>query len=104
MHRVFVKVSLSGELLVSEAAGNDWFDTLQNVFATRKRELIFFIPGFTEALRVNGSASLSFEAADLEAFSDEKRAPKAVINIAGPRARAAQAMHASPGLGGPQQK
>jgi uncharacterized protein len=65
----FVKVSQSGELLVPEAPGNNRIDTLQNVFATRKLGLIFFIPGFNETLRVNGSASLSFDAADLEVCS-----------------------------------
>jgi uncharacterized protein len=77
----FVKVSLSGELLIPEAPGNNRIDTLQNVFATRKAGLLFLIPGFNETLRVNGSASLSFEAADLEACKDEKRTPRAVIKI-----------------------
>lgn len=77
----FVKISLSGELLIPEAPGNNRIDSLQNVFATRKAGLIFLIPGFNETLRVNGSASLSFEAADIDACRDEKRAPKAVIKV-----------------------
>ena len=77
----FVKVSPSVELLIPEAPGNNRIDTLQNVFATRKVGLIFLIPGFNETLRVNGSASLSFEAADLEDCRDEKRTPKAVIKV-----------------------
>jgi uncharacterized protein len=77
----FVKVSPSGELLIPEAPGNNRIDTLQNIFSTRKIGLIFLIPGFNETLRVNGSASLSFEATDLEACRDEKRAPKAVIRV-----------------------
>lgn len=77
----FVKVSQSGELLIPEAPGNNRIDTLQNVFITQKAGLIFFIPGVNETLRVNGSASLSFEAADIEACTDEKRAPKAVIKV-----------------------
>jgi uncharacterized protein len=77
----FVKVLPSGELLLPEAPGNNRIDTLQNVFATRKIGLIFFIPGFNETLRVNGLASLSFEATDLEICKDEKRIPKAVIKV-----------------------
>jgi uncharacterized protein len=77
----FVKVSANGELLIPEAPGNNRIDTLQNVFATHKLGLIFMIPGFNETLRVNGAASLSFEAADIEACRDEKRAPKAVIKV-----------------------
>jgi uncharacterized protein len=77
----FVRVSPFGELLIPEAPGNNRIDTLQNVFATRKLGLIFFIPGFNETLRVNGSASLSFAPNDLEACRDEKRAPKAVIKV-----------------------
>ncbi|MCV2369674.1 MSMEG_1061 family FMN-dependent PPOX-type flavoprotein [Roseateles oligotrophus] len=77
----FVKVSQSGELLIPEAPGNNRIDTLQNVFVTRKLGLIFLIPGFNETLRVNGSASLSFAAEDLEVCRDEKRSPKAVIKV-----------------------
>ena len=78
----FVKVSPKGELLIPEAPGNNRIDSLQNVFATRKAGLIFLIPGFNETLRVNGTASLSFDAADLEACRNEKRLPKAVIKVA----------------------
>ena len=77
----FVKVSPKGELLIPEAPGNNRIDSLQNVFATRKAGLIFLIPGFNETLRVNGTASLSFDAADLEACRNEKRLPKAVIKV-----------------------
>ena len=78
----FVKVSAEGELLIPEAPGNKRIDSLQNVFVTRKAGLIFLIPGFNETLRVNGSASLSFDAADLEFCRNEKRLPKAVIKVA----------------------
>ncbi|MDC8770077.1 MSMEG_1061 family FMN-dependent PPOX-type flavoprotein [Roseateles albus] len=77
----FVKVNQAGELLIPEAPGNKRIDTLQNVLATRKAGLIFLIPGFNETLRVNGAASLSFDAADLEACRDEKRLPQAVIKV-----------------------
>ena len=77
----FVRVSQAGELLIPEAPGNNRIDTLQNVLVTQKIGLIFFIPGFNETLRVNGSASVSFAAADLEACRDEKRLPKAVIKV-----------------------
>jgi uncharacterized protein len=77
----FVKVSQASELLIPGAPGNNRIDTLQNVFATRKIGLIFLIPGFNETLRVNGTAALSFDAADLEFCRDDKRAPKAVIKV-----------------------
>jgi uncharacterized protein len=77
----FVKVTSNRELLIPEAPGNNRIDTLQNVLATQSLGLIFMIPGFNETLRVNGSASLSLEAADLEACRDEKRLPKAVIKV-----------------------
>jgi predicted pyridoxine 5'-phosphate oxidase superfamily flavin-nucleotide-binding protein len=43
--------------------------------------LLFLIPGFDETLRINGSAVLSTDAADIERCTDEKRAPKLVIRV-----------------------
>jgi uncharacterized protein len=77
----FVKITMKGELLIPEAPGNNRIDTLQNVFSTGKLGLIFMIPGFNETLRVNGTASVSVDPAELEVCRDEKRTPKAVIKV-----------------------
>ena len=42
---------------------------------------MFLLPGFDETLRVNGSAVLSVDAADIQRCTDEKRAPKLVIRV-----------------------
>ena len=77
----FVRVTDSGALLVPDAAGNNRLDTLENIIGTGQVGLLFLIPGVDETLRVNGRAVLSRAAADLGAFSDDRRPPLLVIRI-----------------------
>jgi len=78
----FVKVTADGAILIPDAPGNNRLDSCANIIATRKVGLLFLIPGVDETLRVNGSAVLSREDADLALCTDERRAPKLVIRVA----------------------
>ncbi len=77
----FVKVNAAGDLLIPDAPGNNRLDSLENIIATGQAGLLFMIPGFDETLRVNGSAVVSQDSADLAWFKDERRAPKTVIKV-----------------------
>ncbi len=78
----FVKVPNETTLWLPDAPGNNRLDTLENVLATSRLGLLFFIPGVDEMLRVQGQASLCTDAHILGAFSSEVRPPKLVIEIA----------------------
>jgi PPOX class probable FMN-dependent enzyme len=77
----FVKAVNAQTLLVPDAPGNNRLDTLENIISSAKVGLLFMIPGIDETLRVNGSARLSTSKEHLQAFSDEKRRPKLVIEV-----------------------
>ena len=59
--------------------GNNRLDSLQNIVSTGQAGLLFMIPGFDETLRVNGRATLSTEASDLQQCATSRRTPKVVI-------------------------
>lgn len=77
----FVKVTDEGELLIPDSPGNNRLDSFENIVSTRKVGLLFLIPGFDETLRVNGSAVLSRDPADVAACTTERRVPKLVVRV-----------------------
>ena len=78
----FVKAPDDSTLLIPDAPGNNRLDTLENIIATGRVGLLFLIPGVDETLRVNGKARLADTPKLLEAFSNEKRKPKLIIEVA----------------------
>jgi PPOX class probable FMN-dependent enzyme len=78
----FVKSPDHGTLLIPDASGNNRLDTLTNIIASGKIGLLFFVPGFDETLRVNGTARLRDEPEFLHYFSADKHPPKLVIEVA----------------------
>lgn len=77
----FVKVRDAHTLLIPDAPGNNRLDTLENIVQTGQVGLLFLVPGMDETLRVNGSALLSTDAADLALAADSTRTPKLVIRV-----------------------
>jgi uncharacterized protein len=77
----FVKIVNAHTLLIPDSPGNNRLDTLENIIHTGKVGLLFLIPGMDETLRVNGTASLSADAADLALCTTEVRTPKLVIKV-----------------------
>ena len=59
----FVSVLDERTLLIPDSKGNNRLDSLANLLRAPGVGLLFLIPGVDETLRVNGSASLSAEAA-----------------------------------------
>jgi PPOX class probable FMN-dependent enzyme len=77
----FVKSVDAYTLLIPDSPGNNRLDTLENIIHTGKVGMLFLIPGMDETLRVNGTACLSDDAADLALCTTEVRAPKLVIKV-----------------------
>lgn len=77
----FVKVPDAHTLLIPDAPGNNRLDTLENIVQTGQVGLLFLVPGMDETLRINGTALLSTDDADLAACADARRVPKLVIRV-----------------------
>mgnify|MGYP001239270369 CR=1 FL=1 len=77
----FVKALDAHTLLIPDAPGNNRLDTLENIIQTGQVGLLFLVPGVDETLRVNGTAVLSTDDADLAACADARRVPKLVIRV-----------------------
>ena len=77
----FVKVADANTLLVPDSPGNNRLDSCRNIVETGGVGLLFMIPGFDETLRVNGSATLTQDAALLARCADERRTPRLVIRV-----------------------
>lgn len=77
----FVEVLDERTLLIPERPGNNRLDSLANILQNPQVGLLFFIPGVTETLRVNGRATLITRPQILELFSVNGRAPAVVILV-----------------------
>ena len=77
----FIKTPDSATILIPDAPGNNRLDSLENIVATGQVGLIFMVPGVDETLRVNGSAVLSQDPADIALWANEKRPTTLVIKV-----------------------
>lgn len=77
----FVTVADDSTLLIPDAPGNNRLDTLQNIQASGRIGLLFLVPGVDETLRVNGRARVSTDAEHIRLCTNERRAPKVVIEV-----------------------
>ncbi|MEM7043376.1 MAG: pyridoxamine 5'-phosphate oxidase family protein [Pseudomonadota bacterium] len=77
----FVGIADDKTLLLPDRPGNNRIDSLANIVHRPEVGLLFFIPGFTETLRVNGRAKLSMAPDLLERLAAGGRSPKLVIVI-----------------------
>jgi predicted pyridoxine 5'-phosphate oxidase superfamily flavin-nucleotide-binding protein len=70
----FVQVLDDHRLAVPDYPGNRRLDSWANVLETGQVQLIFFVPGVLETLRVSGRACLTRDPALLETLDDRERA------------------------------
>lgn len=77
----FVQVLDDKHLAIPDRPGNNRLDTLTNIVRRGEVGLLFFIPGFEDTLRVNGSARLTTDAALLQRFVVRDRTPRAVVLV-----------------------
>ena len=68
-------------LLLPDRPGNRQVDTLMNLIERPYVGLVFFVPGLTETLRVNGRAEMSTEAELLQPLAIKHRLPICVLKV-----------------------
>ena len=68
-------------LLLPDRPGNRQVDTLMNLVERPYVGLVFFVPGMTETLRVNGKAEISTAAEHLEPLAIKGRLPVSVLKV-----------------------
>jgi PPOX class probable FMN-dependent enzyme len=68
-------------LAIPDRRGNNRLDTLRNIVRDPQVAMLCLIPGITEALRINGRASLTTDPALVSRFDMQGRAPTSVIKI-----------------------
>lgn len=77
----FVQIADDKTLLIPDRPGNNRLDSLANITYRPEVGLLFFIPGFTETLRLNGRAALSTASDLLTRFAVDGRLPKLVVVV-----------------------
>ncbi|MGX1097580.1 pyridoxamine 5'-phosphate oxidase family protein [Amorphus sp. MBR-141] len=77
----FVRVADDTTLLMPDVPGNNRLDTLTNILSSPGVGTIFFVPGFEETLRVNGTAEIVRDAELCASFAERGRPASAVVRI-----------------------
>ena len=78
----FVHVEGPNLLLMPDRAGNNRIDSFKNIVeGTGLLQLIFFVPGIDETLRVGGKGTLSADPALLAGMEEFGKLPRAVLKI-----------------------
>jgi PPOX class probable FMN-dependent enzyme len=77
----FVEILDERTLLIPDRPGNNRLDSLANIVRNPQVGLLFFIPGVTEMLRINGRAKIVTRPDILELFAVNNRAPAVVILV-----------------------
>jgi PPOX class probable FMN-dependent enzyme len=78
----FVRVAGPNSLMMPDRSGNNRIDSFRNIVeGSGLVQLIFFVPGIDETLRVGGSGKLSAEPDLLAAMEEFGKLPRAVLNI-----------------------
>lgn len=77
----FVRVLDDHHILLPDRIGNNRFDTMANLFENPAIGLLFFVPGMSEMLRINGTARITDDVALLASCAVQGRAPRVGILI-----------------------
>ena len=78
----FVSVAGPNQLLMPDRSGNNRIDSFKNILeGSGFLQLIFFVPGIDETLRVGGRGKLSAEPDLLASMKEFGKLPRAVLSI-----------------------
>jgi PPOX class probable FMN-dependent enzyme len=78
----FVNVAGPNRLLMPDRTGNNRIDSFRNIVeGSGFVQLVFFVPGIDETLRVGGKGTLSAEPALLASMVEFGKPPRAVLSI-----------------------
>ncbi|RAI54574.1 pyridoxamine 5'-phosphate oxidase family protein [Roseicella frigidaeris] len=78
----FVRIADARTLMLPDRRGNNRIDSLRNILRDPRVALMFLIPGWGNALRVNGRAHLEDDPDLLASFAVEGKAPRCIVVIA----------------------
>jgi PPOX class probable FMN-dependent enzyme len=79
----FIHVVSPTQLVMPDRSGNNRIDSFRNIVeGSGQLQLIFFVPGIDETLRVGGTGKLSAEPELLASMEEFGKSPRAVLNIA----------------------
>ena len=79
----FVHVVSPTQLMMPDRSGNNRIDSFRNILeGSGQLQLIFFVPGIDETLRVGGTGKLSAEPDLLASMEEFGKSPRAVLSIA----------------------
>jgi PPOX class probable FMN-dependent enzyme len=76
-----VRIADERRLMLPDRRGNDRIDSLRNVVRDPRLALMFLIPGWDNALRVNGRGHVEAGAELLASFAVDGKAPRSVLVI-----------------------
>ncbi|MEM6897682.1 MAG: pyridoxamine 5'-phosphate oxidase family protein [Pseudomonadota bacterium] len=76
-----VKIADATTLLMLDWRGNNRADSLRNIVEDGRVSLMFMVPGKTNVIRVNGTATLTQDPALMALFRVKNREPRLVIRI-----------------------
>ena len=78
----FVHVAGPNRLLMPDRSGNNRIDSFRNIVeGSGFVQLIFFVPGIDETLRVGGSGTLTADAELLASMEEFGKPPRAVLSV-----------------------
>jgi PPOX class probable FMN-dependent enzyme len=79
----FIHVTGPNEVLMPDRTGNNRIDSFRNITeGSGLLQLIFFVPGIDETLRVSGRGTITTEPALLAAMEEFGKPPRAVLRVA----------------------
>jgi uncharacterized protein len=79
----FVHVVSPTQLLLPDRSGNNRIDSFRNIVeGSGQLQLIFFVPGIDETLRIGGTGKLSAEPDLLASMEEFGKLPRAVLSVA----------------------
>ena len=79
----FIHVVSPTHLAMPDRSGNNRIDSFRNILeGSGQLQLIFFVPGIDETLRVGGTGKISTEPDLLASLEEFGKSPRAVLNIA----------------------
>src|SRR5688572_19142802 len=77
----FVRVLDDHRLAIPDYPGNRRLDTWRNILEAERLQLIFFIPGMLETLRISGRGCLTRDPDLLARLDDRGRTPKLALGV-----------------------